>query len=389
VWNWTIMTTSPARVALVRCNSYDQNSVDEAVARGLSLLGSPQAFFQPGENLLLKPNLLAADPPEKNTATHPAVFSAVARQFQTAGAQLNYGDSPAAHRPLTAARKAGIAAAAEALHIPLADLTHGKIVSFPQGNLIKQFTIAEGVLAADGIINISKMKTHALTRITGAVKNLFGCIPGTLKAEFHAKLQNEDLFSQMLVDLYRLLPPRLNVMDGIIAMQGNGPRNGSPRAANVLLFSTDAIALDTIAARIMNLDPALVPTLAWARNWGIGETEHIEIIGDALESFVIPDFEANRRRGSTTNGKSGRMYQLVKDWIIPRPVIDSVKCTRCGTCVNICPVTPKAVDWHDGDQRKAPVYKYDRCIRCYCCQETCPAEAIQVQIPPLGRLIHK
>jgi uncharacterized protein (DUF362 family)/NAD-dependent dihydropyrimidine dehydrogenase PreA subunit len=380
---------SPSRVALVRCNSYDQEAVNEAVGCGLTLLGGPQALMKPGEHLLLKPNLLAADPPEKNTATHPAVFQAAAHYLQNAGARLSYGDSPAAHRPLTAARKAGIADAAEVLGIPLADFTNGKTVSFPEGNLIKQFTIAEDVLAADGIINVCKMKTHALTRMTGAVKNLFGCIPGTLKAEFHAKLQNEELFSQMLLDLNRLLQPRLSVMDGIIAMEGNGPRNGTARPVHVLLFSTDPVALDATAARIMNLDTALVPTLAWAKTWGFGEVDHIEIIGDALESFVVRDFDANRRRGSTTDGKSGTMYRLVKNWIVPRPVINSDKCTRCGTCVKICPVSPKAVDWQDGDHKKSPSYTYERCIRCYCCQETCPEDAIQVQIPPLGKLIHK
>lgn len=382
------MQSSPSRVALVRCNSYDQAAVDEAVGCGLTLLGGPQALMQAGEHLLLKPNLLAADPAEKNTATHPAVFQAVARHLQNAGAQLSYGDSPAAHRPVTAARKTGIAAAAEELGIPLADFTHGRMISFAGGKLIKQFTIAEDVLAADGIINICKMKAHALTRMTGAVKNMFGCIPGTLKAEFHARLQNEDLFGQMLLDLNRYLQPRLNVMDGVLAMEGNGPRNGSARPVHVLLFSTDPVALDATAARIMNLDTALVPTLAWARQWGYGQVDEVEIVGDALESFLVPDFDVNRHRGSTTNGKPGRMYKLVKEWVVPRPVIDSEKCTRCGTCVNICPVNPKAVNWHDHNRLRAPSYKYERCIRCYCCQETCPAEAIHVKIPLLGRLIH-
>ncbi len=158
------MSPTPSRVALVRCNTYNQEAVNDAVSRALSLLGGTQSFMNPGEHLILKPNLLAADPPEKNTATHPAVFRAVAYHLQKAGAKLSYGDSPAAHRPITAARKAGIADAAEALDIPLADFTIGDTISFPEGNLIKQFTIAHDVLAADGIINICKMKTHALTR---------------------------------------------------------------------------------------------------------------------------------------------------------------------------------------------------------------------------------
>ncbi len=218
---------------------------------------------------------------------------------------------------------------------------------------------------------------------------MFGCIPGVLKAEFHAKLQNEDLFAQMLLDLNRFLPARLCVMDGIIGMEGNGPRNGTSRAVHVLLFSIDPVALDATAARIMNLDTNLVPTLSWARKWEIGQVDNIEIVGDDLESFIVSDYDANRHKGSTTKGEPGLMKQIFKNWIIPRPVIKSEKCTRCGTCVSICPVSPKAVDWHSGDHKKAPTYHYDDCIRCYCCQETCPAEAIQVHIPPLGRLLHK
>lgn len=382
------MKSSPSKVAVVRCTTYDQTAVQEAVGHGLSLLGGAASFFQPDELLILKPNLLAADPPDKNTATHPAVFQAVARHLQEAGAKLAYGDSPAAHRPLTAARKAGIADAAEALGIPLADFVTGETISFPEGHLIKQFTIARDVLNAEGIINICKMKTHALTRLTGAVKNMFGCIPGVLKAEFHAKLQNEDLFSQMLLDLNQLIPPRLNVMDGIIGMEGNGPRNGTGRPVNVLLFSSDPVALDATAARIMNLDPNLVPTLSWAKKWGIGQIDNIEIVGEDLESFTLFDFDVNRHSGSTARSDPGMMRQLFKNWLIPRPVIDAEKCTRCGTCVTICPVTPKAVNWHDGNHHNAPTYQYDKCIRCYCCQETCPAEAIHVQIPFLGRLIH-
>jgi len=380
---------APSQVALVRCDTYKQHEVYEAVSRGISLLGGPESFMKPGDKLLLKPNLLAADPPEKYSVTHPAIFQAVARCLQDAGAHLSYGDSPAAHRPLTAARKAELSNFAEAKNILLADLANGETIAYPDGNLIKQFTIAKGVLAADGIINLPKMKTHALTRLTGAVKNMFGCIPGVLKAEFHARLQNEDLLSQMLLDLNCLLPPRLNVMDGVIAMEGNGPRNGTGREVHVLLLSTDPVALDTTAARIMNLDPMLVPTLKWAKELGIGQVDDVEILGDTLDSFVLPDFEANRHRGSTARADSNIIYQLFKNWIVPSPVIDNDKCTRCGTCVNICPVTPKAVNWHDGDHKKAPTYNYDDCIRCYCCQETCPAEAIEVIIPPLGRLLHR
>ena len=131
------------------------------------------------------------------------------------------------------------------LGIPFGDLSSGRTVSFPDGHLIKQFTIAEGVAAADGLVSLPKLKTHALTRMTGAVKNQFGCIPGMLKSEFHARMPDIEHFSQMLVDLNRLIRPRLAVMDAVIAMEGNGPRNGDPRPMNILLFPMEG---DPLAA---------------------------------------------------------------------------------------------------------------------------------------------
>ena len=382
---------STSQVALVRCQTYDEEQVFAAVGRGMSLLGGAGRFVRPEEKILLKPNLLVGSPPEKAVTTHPAVFQAVARHLQAAGAQLSYGDSPGFQfRPGGAARRSGLAAVAAQLDIPLADFGAGQTVSFPDGKLIKQFTIANGVLAADGLVSLPKFKTHGLTRLTGAIKNQFGCIPGMLKGEFHARMPDLNRFSQMLVDLNRLLRPRLYVMDGILAMEGNGPRNGNPRPMSVLLFSSDPVALDAAACQMINLDPALTPPITWGEKWELGRYSQMEFLGDPLESFVAHDFVVNRRRGSTTGKQRGWMSRLMNSWVVPRPVLEPANCTRCGTCVQVCPVTPKAIDFRgENGREQPPSYNYNLCIRCYCCQEMCPENAISIETPLLGRLIHR
>lgn len=376
------------RVALVRCEEYTTDAVRAAAARGLDLLGGARRFVLPGERILLKPNLLVARSIDRAVTTHPAVFRAVAECLKQAGAQLSYGDSPGFGRTETVASKAGISAVARELEIPMADFGSGETVSFPDGHLIKQFVIAKGVLAADGLVSLAKMKTHGLTRITGAMKNQFGCIPGTLKPEFHARLPNADLFSQMLTDLNLLLRPRLFVMDGIIAMEGNGPQGGRPRPLHLLMFGDDPVALDATFCELIGLDREAVLPIVYGERFGLGRAQDIEYVGDPIDEFRVPDFEVNRSAQSTTGGP-GRASRWARRWVVPKPVIVEAKCTRCGTCVHVCPVTPKAVMFHDAARSSPPVHHYDRCIRCYCCQEMCPESAIEIDVPPLGRWIHR
>jgi len=373
-------------VALVRCESYDSAELEDAIRRGLDLLGGTQAFFMPGETLLIKPNVLIGDPPDKHTTTHHAVFSAVARVFQGAGAKLTYGDSPAFGPPIASMLTCGMAGAADALGIPLADFVHSKTVPFPDGQLIKQFPLAKGVLAADGVIDLAKFKTHALTRLTGAVKNLFGCIPGLVKSEHHATVKDMFQFGRMLFDLATLVSPRLCITDAVIGMEGNGPRNGTPRKVGLLIFSTDPTANDAVMARLMNLDPMLVPTLLAAEERQPGALQNYTLVGDPIEEFILKDFKVNRSPASVKLNH-GTFEKFMHKYTSPRPVIDPDKCTTCGTCVKMCPVKPKALSFLPRRRGYPPVYDYDLCIRCYCCQETCPYEAITVKVPVLGRLL--
>ena len=370
-----------SRVAAVRCSSYEAATVDAAVTRGIGLLGGAERFARSGERLVLKPNLLVASAPDKAVTTHPTVFAAVARVLQEHGAVLQWGDSPGFGSTEGAGSRAGIKSAAAALGMATADFSHGRQVPFPDGRLIKQFTVARGVVDADGLVSLPKLKTHALTRMTGAIKNQFGCIPGMLKGEFHTRMPDVDRFAQMLVDLNRFLRPRLYVMDAIVAMEGNGPRSGDPREVGVLLLSDDPVAIDALGCRIMNLDPALVETIVWGERFGLGTAGDIEIVGDDLP--VVHDFVVERGHTPTTGGSLGS--KTGKRLLAPRPYVITERCTRCGTCVEVCPVQPKAVTLPDATSGGPPEWDYGACIRCYCCQEMCPERAVEVTTPALGR----
>lgn len=377
-----------SKVALVRCSSYDSEEVRQAVKRGLDLIGGAGAFVKPGEKILLKVNLLVGDVPENCVTTHPEVFRSVAALFAAEGAIIQYGDSPGHGTPHAAAKKAGIADVAEAMHIELADFKEGREIFFEQGRQNKKFYIANGVLDADGLISLPKMKTHGLERFTGSIKNQFGTVVGMRKGEFHVKLPDPTTFAKMLVDLNHFIQPRLYIMDGIVAMEGNGPRGGTPRPMQVLLFSTDPVALDATACRLINLNPLYVPTTVIAYENGAGTylEEEIEMVGDEMRDFICPDFVVERKPVKSI--KKNSVLHFVNNRLVPKPVIIAEKCTQCGTCVNSCPVEGKAVNWHDGDHTKPPVYDYQKCIRCYCCQEMCPESAIVLQTPIIRKIGH-
>lgn len=380
------------RVAVIRCEDYEYSGVLKAVQRGIELVGGVSAFARAGENILLKPNLLAGEVPDRAVTVHPSVFKATAEIFRQQGVRLCYGDSPGIGRPEKVAAKAGLLAVADEMGIPMADFHTGVKVSFADGIKAREFKIARGVMESDGLVSLSKMKTHGLTRITGALKNQFGCIPGLAKTEYHVKMADIYDFSAVLTDITRYLKPRLYIMDGIVAMEGNGPRGGDPREMKVLLFSADPLALDAVFCRLIDLDPECVPYMKVGRDVGLGcdRFEEIDIKGDAVEPLIARDFKVSRQP-PTRYITSRVLPGFLKNLLSPRPVIDYDRCSRCGQCIRQCPLNPGAVNW-DNDHRanhRKPIYDYKLCIRCYCCQEICPEQAISIKVPPLGKILYR
>jgi uncharacterized protein (DUF362 family)/Pyruvate/2-oxoacid:ferredoxin oxidoreductase delta subunit len=374
------------RVVIIRCDTYADDQVRIAVQKGIDMLGGISLFAKPGERIVMKPNVLIGTDPNKGVTTHPAVFRAVGELLRDAGVSVLYGDSPSFGKSEPNLRKSGLKQVGDELGFIVADFDSGRPVSHKDALLVKKFVIANGVLESDGLVSLPKFKTHGLVRFTGAVKNQFGCVPGLLKSQYHVKLPDPYDFATMLVDLNTLIRPRLYIMDGIVAMEGNGPRGGKLKQLNVLLLSSDPIALDATACRIAHLDPEIVPTSKPGEKAGLGtyQAEDIELVGETLESFIDTSFVINRT--PPMSGSGGRIRVFLKNRITQRPVIDKAKCTCCGTCVAMCPVRPKAVDWYRGDKSRPPGHNYSRCIRCYCCQENCPEGAIYLGSPLLARI---
>lgn len=373
-----------SQVVVLRCETYDPEEVRTQLERGISLLGGWSNWVNPGENILLKPNLLAPDPPEKAVTTHPAVFRAVAESLQQFGVNLTYGDSPSNGTIEAAARKSGLAEVAQQLGIRMANFKEGDTVEIEGIYHRHKVALAQGVLESDGLISLPKLKTHALVRLTGAIKNQFGCVVGLNKKMFHAKHPQVDHFAALLADLNLYLKPRLYILDAIVSMEGNGPRGGAPRRTGVLMLSADPVALDATASRLVGLEPDQVPTTCAGLQNGLGvyRSEEIELLGDDLDQLKVKDFNLGI-------GMPGFVIKNIwlRNQIVPRPQVHSELCKTCGLCVNACPLRPPAVDWSKAGKDEPPQYNYATCIRCYCCQEVCPEGAITLAVPWLGKVL--
>ncbi len=373
-------------VALLECKTYDPEVIYEKLSWAINELGGIKSMIPIQDKVLVKPNVLVGVDPSAAVTTHPAVMDAVFRLLKEHGYTLTYGDSPGFGDAKKVVKKSGLADVADKYQVPLADFTNGQTIHFPEGVISKQFEIANGVLEADSIVNVCKMKAHAFQRITGAIKNPFGCVVGFHKGLMHSRFNNAYNFAEMIIDLDRYLPLKLHIMDGIIAMEGNGPRNGTPTPMNVLLVSTDPVALDAVYCKIINLKPEIIPTITYGEKYGLGNFHDINIIGDAIAPLVNSTFDIDRETIKHTEMNS---FKVLRQFVLRRPVIQADLCQKCGICVEVCPLEEKAVTFADGDKTKPPVYDYSKCIRCYCCQEMCPYHAIDTETPVIGKILYK
>ncbi len=372
-----------SKVAIVICGNYEKENVHKQLKRGIDLLGGMESILGDSKKILLKPNLLAASAPEDAVTTHPSVFEATAKIVNDANYEMIYGDSPGIGNPEKVAIKCGLGEAAQKYNIPFVEFNKGETVAFKEGLITKQFEIAQGVLEADAIISICKMKTHQLTRVTGAIKNQLGCVYGINKGMSHSKFPSPIIFSKMLVDLNMLLKPKLYIMDGIIAMEGNGPRSGSPTKMNVMIISQDPVAVDAMFCKLIDLDPEYVPAIKYGESFGLGKykEEDLEIVGDDISLLINHTFNAIRE---PVTEKEIKYVSGIRSIALRKPVIIKEKCVNCGVCIEACPVDSKAVQFEN--QAEVPVFNYKKCIRCYCCQEMCPKRAITVKTPLLGKI---
>lgn len=372
-----------SKVVLLKCETYDIDVVYNRLSEGIKLLGGIEQIIPKSKKILLKPNLVVGIEPEKAATTHPAIFEAIIKILKEHDYDIAFGDSPGHGNPKKVADKCGLLTVANTYDIPLADFVNGQKVSYAEGNVCKQFDIANAILETDAIINLPKMKAHALQRITGAIKNPFGAVTGYNKAGMHGRFTNAFNFAEMIIDLNNYLQVDLHIMDGIVAMEGNGPRNGTPINMNVILISTDPVALDTVFCKLIDVDPMKIPLITYGQDYGLGSYEDIEVIGEDIESLSNKSFDIPKEE---LRKEDGSIFDLLKPFI-RKPYIITDLCKKCGVCVNVCPLEEKALSFSNG-KINPPKYDYTKCIRCYCCQEMCPFEAINVKTPFIGKVLY-
>lgn len=353
-------------VYVKRADQYIQEQIDASVAEMLDALHVSK-MLRPQMNVLIKPNLLAARPPEHAATTHPAVLLAVARYVKKQGVErIVVADSPGGMFSAGIMKKTYTVCGLNVLE-ECAELNYDTSSGERNG-----YTLLTPVLNADLIINCAKLKTHGLAVMTAGVKNLFGCIPGLKKPEIHCVKSTADSFSDYLIGLCDTVAPAITVLDAIDCMEGNGPGGGTVKHGGYLMASNSPYALDEQAARFMGIQPAMAPVLRAARKRGKMEAPTV-LMGDPLvpsmPPFQLPD--AIVRQGSRFSFM--RMFRSFCGRQLTYPVVNAEKCIGCGKCAESCPRHLITIQ-----DRKAHMQRKG-CIACYCCQEMCPAHAIDAK----------
>jgi uncharacterized protein (DUF362 family)/Pyruvate/2-oxoacid:ferredoxin oxidoreductase delta subunit len=368
----------PSTVMLAACPDYA--AVPRALDALLAGLGGMGRFVKPGQSVLIKPNLLSDHAPEEAVTTHPEVVRALVRRVRAEGAHPWVADSPANATDLRRVwERTGIEALCREEAVPLVNLEKAGSVTFEDEGL--RYTLARPVLEAHAVINVPKVKTHVLTGLTGAVKNLYGAVPGFQKTACHKRYPRPADFGRLLVAIHRRVRPALSVADGVVGMEGNGPSAGVPVPLGVLAGSADAVALDTVLCGLLGLNPEKVVHLALAARAGQGVADRaaIRIEGDG-QSALAP--RAYRRPSTVPLDYVPRwLVRLLDPYIWHRPALDDT-CIACGKCVKACPVAALTLEQGWAKPRLTPA----RCIACCCCHEVCPVRAIEMRPSPLFRL---
>lgn len=377
-------------VSAVRCQSYDVSEVEKAIDSTFVNLGGIDQFVSKGDRVFLKLNLIIKKDPKEAATTHPAVVEAVVRKLISKGATVVIGDSPGG--PYNKAilqnlyRVCGIEKVAEDTGAELNFDCSYKEYNYTDGVATKKLTLIEPLMNCDKVISISKLKTHGMTLYTGAVKVMFGTIPGLTKAEYHFKMPDIKDFSNLLVDICQVTKPELSIIDGVYGMEGDGPTAGSPVKSNIILASKSPYDVDIAGAHVMGIDPFDVPTIQRAIERGLSEKsiDHIQVVGEKLDDFKKQYKTPNTKHINFIEGKFPKpIERFLNRRLSPKPVFVKDICVGCGKCKEACP--PKAIEMVN----RRPKVDFDKCIKCFCCQELCPKKAVEVKRSFIANIILK
>ncbi|MFI3253792.1 MAG: DUF362 domain-containing protein [Eubacteriales bacterium] len=371
-------------VYFASCSGYEQ---EEVVQKIETLFSQLEVENMTGKKILLKPNLLSKSSPEKAITTHPEVVRGVIIACKKRGAtDIMIADSAGGlYNPKQSKglyQGCGIEKIALEEGVRLYTDCQWKDVPCT-GEKVSGFKILEPVLEADIFINLPKCKTHSMMGMTAACKNLFGCIPGLDKSQWHTRFPQKEDFGAMLVDLFQLIPPSFSILDGILAMEGDGPGSGTPRSLGLLMASCDSLGLDLALAEMMGFPK--IAYLEAAKKRGICAEQFDPSLAQGesalfapISHWVLPKSYEKGASSDTTFSqflpKAFRpLGKRIEASLAPRPVVLPSLCVGCKKCAEIC---SKDAIIFQGNQAK--IKKKD-CISCFCCHEVCPVKAIEIK----------
>ena len=362
-------------VSIVNCKTYDPSEVFEKVARAIELIGGNS--FEPGRRVLIKPNVLGPFCPEMAVTTHPEIVRALVKRFQFRGLEVCLGESSgfaAAGGTLRALRKSGLSSVCEEEGIIAVDFDKDERVnvSLEGGVQLKQFPVAKTLTKSDYLVNVPKLKTHSLTGYTGAIKNLFGVIPGRTKSALHHRGRTLEEFCNILVDIYQGIKTDLTLMDAVIGMEGRGPTHGSSKKIGLILCSQNGAALDYVASEIVGYNPLEIEMIRIAKDRRL--FDKIELVGDVPKKINIKKPSVG---GMAFFGWFSKSMQ-------PSFEADKETCRKCYQCVDRCP--EQAIE---KGAEGFPVWDMGKCITCYCCDELCPSDAVIARKSLAGKIIDR
>lgn len=357
-------------IALARCTQYDSTQVHEAVKRTVDLLGGIEGIISRRSKVLIKPNLLSDLRPDECVTTHPSVVEAIILLLKQIDADIYLGDSPS-----SVGQKRATDRVYEVTGMKEVCDRHGvTLVYFDNAAMKNGLPITEWIQQCDYMINVPKFKTHTLTMLTGAVKNMFGCVTGIHKAKLHQVYLDMFNFSKRVVDVFEATQPSLTIVDAVTALSGDGPATaGIKTNTEFIVAGRDAVAVDSILAVMMGLTPHDIATTKNAALRRLGETDlgNIEIRGEAISTLRRDDFKLPSISRIYTLPKIVRDF--AKQFMWYKMVVIRENCRSCGRCLEACPVNTIRYE-----EKKAYIDS-SKCILCSCCQEVCPHNAVSMK----------
>lgn len=377
-------------VAIAGCGDYSAEHCRAALEQVLAPLGGLD-WVQPGMRIVLKANLVSFLKPEAAGTTHPGILAALTELLRARGAVVIIGDSPGGL--YTGAYVNRIYAITGMKQVQGARLNDNFAVAqatFPQARRARTFSYTAYLDDCDAIINVCKLKTHGMMGLSAAAKNMFGAVPGTVKPEYHFRYPEAMDFAHMIVDLDEYFRPRLQIVDAVVGMEGNGPTSGTPRPIGCILAGHSPHAVDLLCARLIGLPAERIPTLraAWERGLAPKTVEELEIAGD-WRQFVVSDYQIlPGHRDTQFRPRSGGVWGKMSAWVIRKamgsePALDKKRCIGCEVCRKVCPADAITME------RGKPQIHRQKCIRCFCCQEFCPHGAMVVRRSAIAKLLSR